>query len=97
MCGVTKLDEIRNERIRRTTKVGRKKKYGKAGHIMRRGKDYVGKRLIVMDVPGKRRKGRSKRGCTDCIKHKSTEKGLSGEGTQDRTTWRRLLRNNDST
>ena len=52
MCGVTKLDKIRNERIRGTTKVeeitkkvqgGRLKWYG---HDMRREEDYVGRRAM---------------------------------------------------
>ena len=68
MSGVTKLDRIRNERIRGTTKVGviskkvqestRLKWYG---HVLRREDEYVGKRVMAMEVPGKRRRGRPKR------------------------------------
>ena len=62
MNGVTKLDRIRNERIRGTTKVGeisnkvqesRLKWYG---HVLRREDEYVGKRVMAMEVPGKRRR-----------------------------------------
>ena len=65
--GVTKLDRIRNERIRGTTKVGEiSKKVQETrlkwyGHVLRREDEYVGKRVMAMDVPGKRRRGRSKR------------------------------------
>ena len=54
MSGVTKLDRIRNERIRGTTKVGeisekvqesRLKWYG---HVLRREDQYVGKRVMAM-------------------------------------------------
>ena len=31
MCGVTKLDKIRNERIRRTTKVGKSQRKSRKG------------------------------------------------------------------
>ena len=52
--GVTKLDRIRNERIRGTTKVGeistkvletRLKYYG---HVLRREEEYVGKRVSMV-------------------------------------------------
>ena len=60
MCGVTKLDNIRNERIRRTTKVVEitnklqeimMKWYG---HVIRREEHYVGRRAMVMKVQGRR-------------------------------------------
>ena len=62
MSGVTKLDRIMNERIRGTTKVGeistkvqesRLKRYG---HVSRREDEYVGKRVMGMEVPGNRRR-----------------------------------------
>ena len=64
MSRVTKLDRIRNERIRGTTKVGEiSKKVQESrlkwyGHVLRREEEYVGKRVMVMEVPGKRRRGR---------------------------------------
>ena len=67
MSGVTKLDRIRNERIRGTTKVGEMSKKVQEsrlkwyGHVLRREEEYVGKILMVMEVPGKRRRGRPKR------------------------------------
>ena len=54
MCGVTKLDKIRNEKIRGTTKVGeitkkvqerRSKWYG---HVMRREEHCVRRRAMEM-------------------------------------------------
>ena len=62
MCGVTKLDKIRNERIRGTTKVGEitKKVQGKRlkwyGHVMRREEHYVGRRAMIMKVQKEERK-----------------------------------------
>ena len=66
MSGVTKLDRIRNERIRGSTKVGEiSKKVQESrlkwyGHVLRREEEYVGKRVMAMEVPGKRRRGRPK-------------------------------------
>ena len=67
MSGVTKLERIRNEKIRGTTKVGEiSKKVQESrlkwyGHVLRREDEYVGKRVMAMEVPGERRRGRPKR------------------------------------
>ena len=67
MSTVTKLDIIRNEIIRGTTKVGKiSKKVQESrlkwyGHVLRREDEYVGKSVMGMEVPGKRRRGRPKR------------------------------------
>ena len=64
MCGVTKLDKIRNERIRGTTKVGeitkkvQERRMKLYGHVMRREEHYVGRRAMVMKVQGRRKRGR---------------------------------------
>ena len=66
MSGVTKLDRIRNERIRGITNVGEMSKKVQEsrvkwyGHVLRREDEYVGKRVMAMDVPGNRRRGRPK-------------------------------------
>ena len=52
MCGVTKLDKIRNERIRGTSKVGEiannvhERSVTWYGHAMRREEHYVGRRAM---------------------------------------------------
>ena len=99
MSGVTKLDRIRNDRIRGTTKVGEiSKKVQESrlkwyGHVLRREEEYVGKRVMVMEVPGKRTRGRPKRRWLDNIKNDLSERELSGEEAQDRVQRRRLIRN----
>ena len=57
---VTKLDRIRNERITGTVKVGeifKKVQESRLNlkwyHALRREDEYVGKRMTVMEVPGK--------------------------------------------
>ena len=103
MSGVTKLDRIRNERIRATTKVGeisnkvqesRLKWYG---HVLRREDEYLGKRLMTMEVPWKRRRGRPKRRWLDSIRNDLSDRELAGEDSQDRAKWRRLIRHIDPT
>ena len=103
MSGVTKLDRIRNERIRGTMKVGEiSKKVQESrlkwyGHVLRREDEYVGKRVMAMEVPGKRRRGRPKRRWMDTIGNDLSEKELSREDTQDRAKWRHLIRHIDPT
>ena len=73
MCGVTKLDKIRNERIRGTTKVGeitkkvQERRLKWHGHVMRREEHYVGRRAIEMKVHGRRKRGRLKRRWLDKV------------------------------
>ena len=86
---VTKLDRIRNKRIRERTKVGEiSKKVQESrlkwyGHVLRREDEYVGKRVMVMEVAGKIRGGRPKRWWLDNIRNDLSERGLSGEEVQD--------------
>ena len=60
---VTRKDKIRNEYIRSTVKVerlGMKMREGRLrwyGHVMRRDQEYVGRKIIEMELPGKRKKG----------------------------------------
>ena len=67
LCGVTKLDKIRNEIIRGTTKVGentnkvQERTLKWYGHVMRRKEHYVGRSAMVMKVQGIPRRGIPKR------------------------------------
>ena len=62
-CGVTRLDKIRNEKIRGSTKVGENSKKVQEhrmrwyGHVMSRYDEYVGTRAIGIEVQGSRRRG----------------------------------------
>ena len=103
MSGVTKMDRIRNERIKRIAKIGEiSKKVQESrlkwyGHVSRREDEYVGKRVMGMEVPRKIRRGRPKRRWSDSIRIDLSERELSGEELEDRAKWRRLIRNIDST
>ena len=61
------MDKIRNERIRRTTKVGeitkkvQERRLKWYGHVMRREEHYVGRGAMEMKVQGRRKRGRPKR------------------------------------
>ena len=66
--GVTRMDKIRNEYIRGTAHVGR---FGEKtrearlrwyGHVRRKKDVYIGRRMLRMELPEKRKQGRSKGG-----------------------------------
>ena len=72
--GVTRKDKIRNEHIRSIVKVerlGMKMREGRLrwyGHVTRRDQEYVGRKTMEMELPGKRRRGRPKRKFLDVMK-----------------------------
>ena len=103
MSGVTRLDRIRNEIIRGTTEVGEiSKKVQESrlkwyGHVLRRKDEYVGKRVMAMEVPGKIRRGRPHRRWLDSIRNDLSEREMSREDAQYRAKWRRLITHIDPT
>ena len=58
----------------------------RSGHVLRREEEYAGKRVMVMEVRGKQRRGRPKRRWLDNIRNDLSERELSGEKAQDRVT-----------
>ena len=65
--GVTRKDKIKNEYVRGTAKIaklGDKLRAARLrwyGHVKKREEGCVGKRMIEMAIPAKRRRGRPKR------------------------------------
>ncbi|XP_066953239.1 uncharacterized protein [Macrobrachium rosenbergii] len=90
MCGVTKMDRIKNERIRGTTKVVELSKKAQErrlqwhGHVMRRDESYVGRRVMQMEVPGRRVRGRPERRWMDVVREDIRDKQLSEDDAFDR-------------
>ena len=84
--GVTRKDTIRNEYIRDTVKVerlGMKMREGRLrwyGHFMRRDQEYVKRKMMEMELPGKRKTGRPKRRFLDIVKE-----NMGGVGARKRT------------
>ena len=96
--GVTRKDKIRNEHIRSTVKVerlGMKMREGRLrwyGHVMRRDKEYVGRKMMEMELPGKRKRGRPKRRFLDVVKEDMEEVGAKEMDIGDRKMWRMMIR-----
>ena len=101
MLGVTRRDKVRNSLIRGTAKITevtkkvQERRMQWFGHIKRREEEYVGRRILDMEVEGRRQRGRPKKRWKDCIGEDLRERGLREEDVGDRALWRRLARNSD--
>ncbi|KAK3556387.1 hypothetical protein QTP70_007995 [Hemibagrus guttatus] len=99
--GVTSLDSIRNEYIRGTTHVGRlgdkvrEARLRWFGHVQRRESEYIGRRMLDMELPGRRQRGRPKRRYMDGINDDMKLVGASVEDAEDRDRWREMIRCGD--
>ena len=99
--GVTRKGRIRNRYIRGLIKVERfSKKVREArlrwyGHVMRRDEWYVGRKVLTMELPGKRRRGRQNRRFMDVIKDDMKVVGAMEEEVHDREEWRKKIRCGD--
>ena len=84
--GVTRKDRIRNEYVRGTAKIAklgdklRNARLRWYGHGKRR-EGYVGKRMIEMAVPGRRKRGRPRRRWMDLVR-KDLERVGAKEGDE---------------
>ena len=92
--GVTRMDKIRNDYIRGTAQVGR---FGEKtrearlrwyGHVLRKDDGYIGRRMLRMELPGKRKRGRPKRRFMEVVKEDMAEVEVTEEYTDDRSNWR---------
>ncbi|KAK3568967.1 hypothetical protein QTP86_021378, partial [Hemibagrus guttatus] len=96
--GVTRLDRIRNEYIRGTAHVGRlgdkvrESRLRWFGHVQRRESEYIGRRMLDMELPGRRQRGRPKRRYMDGINEDMMLVGASVEDAEDRDSWREMIR-----
>ena len=99
--GVTRMDRIRNEYIRGTAQVGRfgdkvrEARLRWFGHVHRREAEYIGRRMLKMEPPGRRRRGRPKKRFMDAVRADMRVVGVSIEDVEDRAKWRRLIRCGD--
>ena len=98
--GVTRKDKIRSEYIRETVKGQISKKAREARlrwywHVKRREDAYVGRRVLEIKLPGKKKVGRPKRRFMDVAKEGMREAGNTEEEVHDRRNWRMKIRYGD--
>ena len=93
---VTRKGKNRNENIRGTVKVerlGMEMRKGRLrwyGHVMRE-QEYVRRRVMKMELPGRWKRGRLKRRFLDGVKE-DMEKVGAREDIENRTLWRNVIR-----
>jgi hypothetical protein len=74
MCGVARMDRIRNEYIRVSLKVApvtekmRSNRLAWYRHVMRRAESHIRKMVMSMNVEVHPRRGRPKKRWMDCVK-----------------------------
>ena len=61
------------------------------GHIMRREEDYIGKRMLRMELPGCRKRGRTKRRYMDVVKEDMRMAGVTEGAVGDREKWKKRI------
>ena len=94
MCGVTRKDKIRNEHIRGPTRVAQaskkitERRLNWYRHVMKRDEEHILRKVLRMDVPGKRKKGRPKIGWKDACQRDLKSTGLRVGEEMDRPTGR---------
>ena len=54
------------------------------GHVMRRDKEYVGRKMMGMELPGKTKRGRPKRRFLDMVKEDMKKVGAKEIDIEDR-------------
>ena len=63
----------------------------RCGHVMRRDQDYVGRKMMEMELPGKRKRRRPKRRFLDVVKEDIWEIDAKVTDVEDRTVWREMI------
>ena len=87
--GVMRMDRIRNEYIRGTAHVrcfGEKFTLRWFRHVQR--SEYVGRRMMRLELAGRRSGGRPKRRFMDVVKEKLKSVGVREEDAEDGVRWK---------
>ena len=83
--GLIRKDKIRNEYVRATAKIAKlgdkllNARLRWYGHVKRKEEDYVAKRMMEMEVPGIRKRGRPKRRWMDLMREDMERVGAGKE------------------
>ena len=62
------------------------------GHVQRREEQHVTKRVLNMELPGRRKQGRPKRRWRDCVREDMKKCGLTEADAQDCSKWKKSIR-----
>ncbi len=74
------------------TREARLRWYGK---VRRKDDGHIGRRMMGMELPGKRKRGRLKRRFMDVVKEDLAEVEVTEEDRKDRNNWRWKIRRDE--
>ena len=86
MIQVGYLSDIDETRLARASKKMTEKRLKWYGHVMR-----IMRRMLDVDIPGKRRRGQPNLSWKDACKRDMTEAGLKDNNTTNRAIWRNKI------
>ena len=96
--GKTRKDHVRNQSIQEDAKVCqmstflRQKRLHWYGHVKRREADNLSRKVMDMDVTGKRRRGRPRLRWTDNNREDMTKYELTADMTEHRQYWKMMVK-----
>ena len=61
------------------------------GHLRRKYDGYIGRWMLRMELPGKKKRGRPKRRFMNVAKEDMADVEVTEEDTEDRNNWRRKI------
>ena len=64
-------------------------------HVLGKDDGYIGRRMLRMELPVKRKRGRTNRRFMDVVKEDMAEVEVTEEDTEYRNNWRRTIRCGD--
>ena len=67
--------------------VWRESTRGKARHVLMNDAGYIGRRMLTMELPGKRKRGRPKRRFMDAVREGMTAVEVTEEEAGERADW----------
>jgi len=83
--------------IRGTTQTGRLGEKAREarlrwfGHVQRRDSGCVGRRMLEMELPGRRQRGRPKRRYMDAVREDMQIVGIRVEDAENRERWKSMI------
>ena len=78
-----------------STSEGRQARLRWYGHVLGKDDEYIWIRMLRMELPGKKKRGRPKRRFMDVVKEDMAEVELTEEDTEDGHNWRWKIRCGD--
>ena len=85
------MDKIRNEYIRGTAQLGRFGEKAREarlrwhGHVQRKDDGYIGRMMLMMELPGKKKQGKPKRRFMDAMREDMAVVEVTEVDAEDRT------------